>query len=131
MTQSPPPIMPYRNVPEPVPNLRQVATYQRWLCICILVYIAALIGQFAAPGEFRLIFAVGTLVASITAAVFVFMLSLAFYSVAKGVLLGIGVLIPIIGLIVLLVINNEATKRLKAHGVKVGLLGADPSTLPQ
>jgi hypothetical protein len=44
-----------------------------------------------------------------------------------GVLLGILTLIPLIGLIVLLVINGKATKVLRANGHRVGLLGASLS----
>src|SRR5581483_2055942 len=41
-----------------------------------------------------------------------------------GVLLGILALIPLINVIVLLVVNGAATRVLREHGIKVGLLGA-------
>jgi hypothetical protein len=49
------------------------------------------------------------------------------YSVASGILLGIGTFIPCVGLLILLMINGKATKILRENGHNVGLLGADLS----
>ena len=68
--------------------------------------------------------------ASVTGAVFVFMLSLALYNTATGVILGILTLIPLVGLIVLLIINGKATKVLRDHGIQVGLMGAKTNQIP-
>jgi hypothetical protein len=67
---------------------------------------------------------------SVTAAVFVFMLALSLYSTGAGIVLGILTLIPVVGLIVLLVINGKATNVLRRHGIRVGLMGADPGQIP-
>ena len=43
---------------------------------------------------------------------------------SKRVLLVIGMLLPLISLIILLVVNQMATKTLKSHGIRVGFMGA-------
>ena len=67
---------------------------------------------------------------SVTAAVFVFMLALALYNTGAGVVLGILTLVPLVGLIVLLIINGKATNTLRHHGIHVGLMGARASEIP-
>ncbi len=109
-------------------DLRSVAKYQRVLMICILVYLVALLASWAVP-QLLIVGRVVALVASLVGVVFVFLLSTKVYSTGIGVLLGILTLIPIIGLIVLLIINSKATGILRANGVRVGLLGADPATV--
>jgi hypothetical protein len=110
-------------------DLRSVAKCQKGILVCILIYIIAVIFQFALPEELRLILVLGVAVVGITATVFVFMLAIRVYGTGAGVLLGILTLIPIVGLIVLLIINGKATAILKANGIKVGLLGADLSQI--
>ena len=41
----------------------------------------------------------------------------------------IGMLVPLLGLLLLLSISQKATTILQEHGVKVGFLGANPSTI--
>lgn len=108
-------------------DLRSVATYQRYVMLCILIYLIAVIGQFAVPQEMRIFIALPVLVVMLTGTVFVFLLSTKVYGTVQGVLLAILTLIPCIGLIVLLIINSKATNVLKANGIKVGLLGANPA----
>ena len=106
MSRIPPPAIPPMlsyATPAPRNDLRVIATRQR---------------------------AIMALGAVITGAVFVFMLSLAIYSTAVGILLGILTLIPLLGLLVLLMVNGKATTLLRQHGIRVGLMGADPSQIP-
>jgi hypothetical protein len=77
-------------------------------------------GNLAAAGIVAIVY----FVVAITAAVFIFMLAISLYNTGVGVLLGILTLIPLIGLLVLLVVNSKATKLLREHGLKVGLMGA-------
>jgi hypothetical protein len=98
---------------------------------CILAYLTLVLVQFVLPEEVRLFLGLAALAVSITAAVFVFMLAMSVYNTGTGIVLGILTLIPCVGLIVLLIINGKATNVLRAHGLKVGLLGADPAQLPQ
>ena len=104
--------------------VQTIAARQRAIIVCILVYLVALISQCFVPEKLRLIIGIGMLVVSIAATVFVFMLATKLYGTGVGVLLGILTLIPLIGLVVLLVVNGKATSTLKEHGVAVGLLGA-------
>ena len=111
-------------------DLRTIAVRQKGIMFCILAYITLLIGQFLFPPELRPIVGLLALGATLTASVFVFMLALTLYNTGVGILLGILTLIPIVGLIVLLVINGKATNILRHHGIKVGLMGADAKQIP-
>ena len=77
-----------------------------------------------------LLFVVLIVAANITACVFVFMLAIKIYGTGSGVLLGIGTLVPLVGLIVLLTVNGKATKILRNHNIRVGFLGEDLSKVP-
>jgi hypothetical protein len=106
-------------------DLRSVAKSQKGILVCILIYIIAVVVRFFLPEDLALILALGVLVVGIVAMVFVFQLAIKVYGTGAGILLGILTLIPIIGLLVLLIINGKATRILKANGIKVGLLGAN------
>ena len=106
-------------------DLRAVAKYQKGILICILIYLAAVVGQFALPIEVRLFLALGVIVVAITGAVFVFLLAIKVYGPGLGTLLGILSLVPFFGLFVLLIVNGKATKILRQNGVKVGFIGAN------
>ena len=132
MSSLPPPVPTPLNYAPPPPrnDLRLIAVRQKVIMYCLLAYIALIIGQFALPVEVRIMAGLLGLCVMITAAVFVFMLSLAVYSTGIGIVLGILTLIPFIGLIPLLVVNGKATNILRAHGIHVGLMGADSSQIP-
>ena len=110
-------------------DLKAVARYQKGILVCILIYLIAMIGQFAIPADFRPLIGLGILVVGLVGTVFVFLLAIKVYSTGVGVLLGILALIPCIGLIALLVVNGKATGILKQNGINVGLLGADVSQI--
>ena len=114
----------------PRADIRQIAQRQRALMFCILGYLGLVVVQFAFPPELRMFLGLAALAVSVTAAVFVFMLALSLYGTGVGILLGILTLVPLLGLLVLLIINGKATTILRQHGLKVGLLGADVSHLP-
>ena len=127
MTQPPP--IGYASGPDPREYLREVARRQRMIMLCILAYIILVVCQFVVPGPVRLILALLAFGVSVTAAVFVFLLAIKLYGTGAGIVLGILTLIPLIGLIVLLIVNGKATKILREHNISVGLLGADPSRI--
>jgi hypothetical protein len=108
-------------------DLYSVAIYQKVILWCILAYLLAVAGQFAIPPEARIVLALVFVAVAVIATVFVFLLAVKVYSVALGIVLGILTLIPCIGLITLLIINQKATGVLNAHGYQVGLMGADLS----
>jgi len=108
-------------------DLYNIAVYQKAILVCILVYVLAVIAQFALPQEARLFLALGVVGLGVVATVFVFLLALKVYSKGMGVFLGILTLIPCIGLITLVIINQQTTGLLNKHGYNVGLLGANLS----
>jgi hypothetical protein len=129
--------------PQSGPNLKKIATQQRAIMFCILAEILIIVLQIIlgtalapAPGAknpflpFLMLLSFAYLAVVVAGAVFIFMLAISLYNTGVGILLGILVLVPLVGLIVLLIVNGKATKLLREHGVKVGLMGADPSTIP-
>ena len=51
-------------------------------------------------------------------------------STTARVLYTIGMLVPLVNLIILLILNQQATALLKYHNIKVGLMGARVADLP-
>ncbi len=117
-------------------DLRSVATYQRGIMVCILLYFiviamqAIIASQIEVPPIFRVLAGLAILANGVAGAVFVFLLSIKVYGPALGILLGILTLIPCLGLLALLRVNAKATNVLQQNGIKVGLLGANPATIP-
>lgn len=118
-----------------------VARYQRYLILCILVYMAsvgvqvavtfgamgAINNQQAAPAISGVMLAVsiGVLLAWLCGAVCVLLLAMKVYQPVVGVLLCVLALIPCVGLLILLLVNSRATKIIRDNGYSVGLLGAN------
>ena len=116
---------------KPVRNdLREIALRQRGIMWCIVGYIAVLVFAIFVPAVPKLILSVALLAVIITTAVLAFMLSLALYSTAFGIVLGMLASIPYGGIFPLLVINSKATRVLRAGGIRVGLMGANLSQIP-
>src|SRR5262245_60175190 len=93
-----------------VSDLRQVAIYQKVILICILVNVLFAMSNGAfpllgIPALALLPFLLVALAAGMVASVFIFMLALKLYSVGTGVLLGILTFFPLLGFIILLVVN--------------------------
>ena len=108
-------------------TLRAIVTYQKVIIICVAIYLSLVVAQFAIPPELRIFLALVAVPVVLTAVVFVFLFATKVYSTALGVLLGLLVLVPCIGLIVLVVINQKAISILKDHGIPVGFFGASTS----
>lgn len=124
------------NVPPSAPNqsnrredIKSIAIYQKGIIVCILVYILAIVGQFLVPPEMRVLVGAAVLVDGLVGAVFVFLLAIKINGPGVGILYGVLSLIPCIGLIILLVVNSQATTILKENGISVGLLGANISKI--
>ena len=105
-------------------DLRSVAKYQKGILVCILIYLVSVFGQFALPVDVRPLLGIGLLVVMLIGAVFVFLLAMKTYGTGLGILLGVLSLVPLLGLIILLIVNGKATNILKENGIAVGLLGA-------
>ena len=110
-------------------DLLKVAKYQKGILVCILVYILAVVGQFALPPQIRPVVGLGVLVVGLIAAVFTILLAMKTHGTILGIILGILCLVPILGLLILLLVNQKATTVLQSNGIKVGLLGADLGSL--
>jgi hypothetical protein len=118
-------------------DLRTVAISQKAVIFCILGNLATIplriaLEQMPAttalPGF--LILLAFYLAVGITATVFVFMMAVRVYGTGAGVALGILTLVPCVGLITLVIINQKATGVLQQHGIRVGFLGANMGDLP-
>ena len=110
-------------------DLLKVAKYQKGILVCILVYILAVAGQFALPPQIRPLVGLGVLVVGLIAAIFTILLAMKTHGTGLGIILGVLCLVPILGLLILLLVNQKATTVLQLNGIKVGLLGADLSSL--
>jgi hypothetical protein len=110
------------------PDIRKVAEMQRAIMFCILGEVCAGVARvaFHANGlaSLELITSLIYLAVVVIAVVCIFKLALGLYSTTSGVVLGLLTLIPLVGFIVLLVVNSKATKVLRVHGLHVGLMGA-------
>ena len=124
---------------DPVDKVTAVAKAQRLVNLAILFYLFLIPINIASN-----VIAVRTngesifplLVLPIALAVIIFVLiavgrlAYALHGVGNTIFYCITMLIPCVGLILLVFLNSRATNYLKRHGVKVGLMGADLSTLP-
>ena len=110
-------------------DLRAIATYQKTLLICILLQIGLGVAYALVDEKLRLFIGIGTVIVGVVGAVFIFQLAMRVYSTTGGVILGILTLVPLVGLIVLLIVNQKATAILTSNGIKVGLLGARSSDI--
>ena len=114
----------------PINELRAIALYQKLLILCILALLLLYAGagvlqamtrdaRVGPPNPGVLVLQIGVglaiLATGIAATVFVFLLATKAYNVGVGILLGILSLIPCLGLIVLLIINSQATTLLRRN----------------
>ena len=110
--------------------LRQIATYQRGVIYCILGQILAYVANIVLMQTSPLLAFIPSLVvlgALIAGTVFAVLLAIRVYSTGMGIAMGICAIIPCLGLVLLLIINQAATKMLTENGIKVGFLGASMS----
>ena len=115
----------------PNPEIRKIAVRQKVLLFCILIYIVCSLSLFLIPAvagdganEAAMLVSLAMLVNGVVGAVFVFLLATGVFGTAIGILLGLLALIPLVGLLVLLLVNGRATRMLRDNGISVGLLGA-------
>jgi len=108
-------------------DLYDIAVYQKAILVCILIYVLVVIVQFVVPSDARIFLAIGVFGIGVVATVFVFLLALKVWRTGMGIVLAILTLIPCIGLIALVAINQQASGTLTKHGYEVGLLGANLS----
>lgn len=111
--------------------IRHVAGYQRSVLLCILLQICIAVLKFSLLKEQPYV-ALGLFIpVAILGLLFVDKLATILFGRQKAIAMSILVLIPLVGLVVMLIINGKATKILQAAGIPVGLMGADLSKLPR
>ncbi len=142
-----PPENPYRPAPanqsrvsaqEHLEKVRSVAKAQRMLNIAILMYLMLVVvniaTQFVAANDPDTI--VPLLVLPIVLVVVGFIIfavarmGYAMHGIGHAILYSFAMLIPCLGLILLIILNSRVTDFLTRNGVKVGLMGAEKSTIP-
>lgn len=133
-----------------VDDLRKIAIYQKWLnigilisLICYFIFIMNVLVQavlYEMGFEMSVFFAtflvviwfvvLGVLLlANCCSTLFLFLLGFKVFGIWPGLALGIFSLFPCVGLVPLLIVSIKATSVLRKRGVKVGLLGANPSEI--
>jgi len=116
-------------------RLRKIATAQRQTNLAVLFYLCLIPLNIAlstvangAPWA-AIILGVAALAVLVFGAVSVYSLASQFRGKIVAVVYVLGLLVPLLGLILLISISSKATTILKDNGIKVGLLGANPSTI--
>ena len=132
---APPLALDYAMPSERPVDLRAIAIRQRAVIGCILFYLVMAVGGLLlVPVAGSFVWVAEAALASavvVAGSVLGVVLALSVYSdPATGIIGGMLIFVPVIGLFILLVINHDATKVLRRHGVRVGLLGASLRQLP-
>ncbi|MCE9546636.1 MAG: hypothetical protein K8T25_14235 [Planctomycetia bacterium] len=105
-------------------DLRKVARCQRGLIGCILLQLISLPLAWTLPEETATVFALTYFFVGMLSTVFVFLLAIRVYGVFSGIVAGILVFLPCLGLLEMLALNGKATAILRSNGIRVGLMGA-------
>jgi predicted RNA-binding Zn-ribbon protein involved in translation (DUF1610 family) len=116
-------------------KLKTIASAQRNLLICIFLNIVSyvvlvVLGQMVQRNPDPLLSIVTLidlavlLAAGIGGLIYTFILSAKLYNTGLGILLALLGIVPCLGLLVLLMVNQRATALLQENGYEVGLLGA-------
>lgn len=108
-------------------DLKKVAQYQKGILISVLLYLVGLVSQIVVPDWVRPILIAAVLCVALSGAVCTFLLAMKTHGAVQGIVLGVLCFVPLVGLLVLLVVNDKATTVLRQNGISVGLLGANLS----
>ncbi|MEM6472544.1 MAG: hypothetical protein AAF802_23480 [Planctomycetota bacterium] len=115
--------------------LRRVARAQRRTNLAALIYLGLLATNFfiqrAASGEAWGDMAVVLLTLPVIGFAMFAIHGLAATLSGRVVAIAytVAVILPLIGLLVLILLSSQATRKLKKHGIRVGLMGADPDEI--
>lgn len=106
-------------------DIPTVARTQRWILLAVLANVLANIVLLLAPQAVALpLFLALLLVGAAVIVCLVFLMRALQRPIVSIVLASLAQFIPLVSLLVLLVVNQRATKTLKGAGIRVGLLGA-------
>ena len=108
-------------------RILDIAQNQKYVIYVILAQFVALVVSAISP----LLGGILILATLVLQLLFVFKLCMATFAKESGVILGILSLVPILGLLVLLIVNSAATKILKSNGIPVGFLGVPETAIQQ
>jgi hypothetical protein len=117
----------YATPTEPRVDLRRIAIWQcatTWSILAYMILIASLAALFNESDEIRRGHMVITAAAVLAFDACAVMLSLSVYRSAAGAIGAILTVVPLFGLFILVLINADATRILRRHGVRIGLTGA-------
>lgn len=99
-----------------------------YLCFIPLnIWLASIAEKTPIAAIGQLVVAIGLLAFCIVS---VFRLASILRGNAIAVIHALGMLVPLLGLLLLLLNNQKATGILQKNGIKVGLLGANPNSIP-
>jgi hypothetical protein len=112
--------------------LKRIVRYQRWLIAVVLAQLAlwagfvalALLGSARFTGATMGFPVVLTFILGGVGGIFVFLLSWELRGAFAAVVFGGATVVPVMGLIILTLVNGYATTELRKHGIKVGTFGA-------
>lgn len=107
-------------------RLRPIAVSQRWVNLMVLASLIAFLAVFLLGIGDPLRLIVFAALGVLSAAAVTQLAYRVYESAVAAVLAAIGCLVPYVSLVVMVVVNQSATKMVKAAGYQVGLLGADP-----
>lgn len=122
---------PYFQTPVDHARIRRIASDQRMINLIVLAYFGSgLLSSVirSVPGG-QYVVAVIAVAVIAAGAVYAVRMASALHGTVVAVVCAILLLIPCVGLLVLLVLNSQATTELRKAGLRVGLLGVDPSQL--
>jgi len=111
-------------------ELKKIAGYHRLLLWSILVMIISSVSRLYLENQNLGLLPYLDWLASIFYLIALYKLGRSLkLSLAWMVLLVIGLFVDILGLLIMLIMHDKAVKTMKATGVKVGLMGADPDSI--
>lgn len=115
--------------------LLDVATRQRHVALVVLAYLG-LVGALIATNAAGLLhsaiavtFGVAAVAILVCGAITVYRLAAIFRGKVIAVIYVVGAMVPCLGLLLLFSVSQKATAALQSHGIKVGLLGANPASI--
>ena len=95
------------------------------LLAVIIAYVLSM-ATVSQPVPIRVLVVVLSLAAVLFAMIAVALLANELYNVVAAVICAILAILPCIGLLTILVLNQKATSHLQKKGLKVGFMGVDP-----
>lgn len=121
--------------PEERARLLRIASDQRMINIIVLAYFAmsalstSLQDDSGGAAFLHMVFFVIALGVIVSGVVFAVRMASALHGTGVAILCAALLFVPCVGLLVLLVLNSQATRELRKAGLRVGLLGVDAGQL--